>query len=197
MSLVVLAIPFALAAIAITLDWRGPVLFRQERIGKDGRPFRVWKFRTMVDGAVHQGLGVTVAREDWRITGVGRFLRDWGLDELSQLINVVRGEMSIVGPRPTLGYQMERYDDSQRRRLLMKPGITSLAVVRGRNGLSWIERIKLDVWYVENWSPLLDCKIMALTFWKILVTREGLYGEGRVNDDFVGTVASSLRERGR
>ncbi len=184
-SLVVLAPVLVIIALAVKLDSKGPVLFRQERIGQGGRPFRIFKFRTMVNDAERQGLGVTVAKSDWRITRVGGVLRSLGLDELPQLLNVAKGEMSIVGPRPTLGYQVEQYDDFQRRRLEMKPGITSLAVVRGRNGLSWAERIRLDVHYIEHWSLRLDAKIVALTLWKVLITREGIYGEGGVNDAFL------------
>lgn len=183
-GLAVLAIPFALIALAIKLNSRGPVFFKQERVGKDSKRFICWKFRTMVEGAVNQGLGVTVAQDDPRITRVGRFLRNWGLDELPQLINVLKGEMSLVGPRPTLPYQVELYDDFQRRRLVVKPGITGWALVNGRNRLPWEERIKLDVWYVEHWSLWLDLKILFKTFWIVLITREGLYGEGGVNDDF-------------
>jgi len=185
MGLILLAVPFAIIALAIKLDSRGPVFFRQVRIGKEGKPFRVWKFRTMIKGATERGLGVTVARDDERITRVGRMLRNFGLDELPQLINVVRGEMSLVGPRPTLPYQVEHYDDFQRRRLTVKPGITSLAVVSGRNALTWKKRIELDVWYVDHYSLLLDLKILLRTLWCVLVTREGLYGEGGINDPFV------------
>ena len=184
-AFVALAIPFGIVALAIKLDSRGPVFFRQERAGKDGKPFRVWKFRTMVVNAVHQGLGLNVARDDSRITRVGRFLRSMGLDELPQFLNVVSGEMSLVGPRPTLAYQVERYDEVQRRRLLMKPGITSLAVVSGRNALTWEERIKLDVWYVEHWSLRLDLRILAKTLWVVLITRRGVYGGDGINDPFV------------
>ncbi|MFC2078034.1 sugar transferase [Candidatus Bipolaricaulota bacterium] len=183
--LALLFIPLTAAAVAIKIEDGGPVFFRQERIGKDGRPFRVWKFRTMVVGARSKGLGVTVAADDERITRVGRILRGWGLDELPQLINIASGEMSLVGPRPTLAYQVEHYDDIQRRRLEMKPGITSLAVVSGRNALPWSERIKLDVRYVEDWSPWLDLRILFRTLWCVLVTRTGLYGEDGVNDPFV------------
>jgi lipopolysaccharide/colanic/teichoic acid biosynthesis glycosyltransferase len=179
-------------AIAIKLDSKGPVFFRQERVGALGKRFRVWKFRSMMDGAINQGLGVTVAKSDWRITRVGRILRDWGIDELPQLLNVFAGTMSIVGPRPTLAYQVEKYSDAQRRRLLMKPGISGMAVVRGRNSLSWEERIALDIDYVNNWSLWLDIQIIALTFWKVLVTREGLYGESGVNDDFTGSPVGSV-----
>jgi len=183
--LALLFIPLTAAAVAIKIEDGGPIFFRQERIGKNGRPFRIWKFRTMIVGARSTGLGVTVAAADERITRVGRVLRSWGLDELPQLMNVVSGEMSLVGPRPTLAYQVEHYDDTQRRRLEMKPGITSLAVVSGRNALPWSERIKLDVRYVEDWSPWLDLRILFRTLWCVLVTQTGLYGEGGVNDPFV------------
>ena len=185
LGLSLLAVSFGLVVLVIKLDDRGAVFFRQERVGKNGRRFRVWKFRTMVTGAVSKGLGHTVAKDDERITCVGRILRNWGLDELPQLINVLMGEMSLVGPRPTLPYQVEYYDDFQRRRLEAKPGITSLAVVSGRNVLSWEERIKLDVWYIDHWSLWLDTKILLRTLWCVLVTREGLYGQDGVNDPFV------------
>ena len=184
-ALLVLAFPFAAVALAIKLDDRGPVFFRQERVGKGGRVFRVWKFRTMVVDAVSKGLGVVVAHNDERITRVGRFLRNSGVDELPQILNVLVGEMSLVGPRPTLAYQVERYNATQRRRLEVRPGITSLAVVSGRNALSWNERIDLDVWYIDHWSPALDLKILLRTLWCVLVTREGLYGKDGVNDSFV------------
>ena len=135
--------------------------------------------------AVRKGLRYNVAKNDSRITRVGALLRNWGLDELPQLINVFIGEMSLVGPRPTLHYQVEHYNDFQRRRLEVKPGISSLAVVSGRNALSWKERIELDVWYVEHWSLWLDIKILLKTLWVVLVTHEGLYGEDGANDPFV------------
>ena len=184
-GLALLAFPFAIIALAIKLDSKGPIFFRQERVGKDGRSFRVWKFRTMIEGAVRKGLGYNVTKDDSRITRVGVVLRNWGLDELPQLINVFVGEMSLVGPRPTLRYQVEHYNDFQRRRLKMKPGITSLAVVSGRNALSWNKRIELDVWYVEHWSLWLDIKILFKTLWTVLVKHEGLYGEDGMNDPFV------------
>jgi len=184
-GLVLLAVPFPIISLVVKLDSKGSVFFRQERVGKDGRSFRVWKFRTMVVGAVGKGLGHNVARDDSRITRVGAVLRNWGLDELPQLLNVFIGEMSLVGPRPTLAYQVKSYNDFQRRRLLVKPGITSLAVVSGRNALSWKERIELDVWYVEHWSLWLDIKILFKTLWTVLVTHEGLYGEDGTNDPFI------------
>ncbi len=184
MGLMILAIPFTVIALAIKLDTKGPVLFRQERMGLHGRLFKTWKFRTMAIGAVKQGLGFNVAQNDSRITRIGRFLRGWGLDELPQLINVLKGEMSIVGPRPTLKYQVDQYSDFQRRRLLVKPGITGLALIHGRNLLFWDERIKYDVWYVDHWSLSLDLFIMLKTLWIVLITRKGVYGTGGVNDDF-------------
>ena len=182
------------AALAIKLHDGGPIFFRQERVGKDGQEFCVWKFRTMIVNATKTGLGNSVAEDDHRITQVGRFLRDLGLDELPQLMNVLVGEMSLVGPRPTLAYQVERYDDDQRRRLEVRPGITSLAVVSGRNSLPWVERIMLDVWYIDHWSLRLDLSILFRTLWKVLVTREGLYGVDGVNDSFVDTAPSSDEE---
>jgi lipopolysaccharide/colanic/teichoic acid biosynthesis glycosyltransferase len=184
-GLFALAIPFAAIALAVKLDDRGPVFFRQERVGKGGRVFRVWKFRTMVVDAVSKGRGVAVAHNDERITRVGRLLRNSGVDELPQFLNVLAGEMSLVGPRPTLAYQVERYDAFQRRRLEVRPGITSLAVVSGRNALSWKERIELDVWYIDHGSLGLDLKILLRTLWCVLVTRKGLYGSDGVNDPFV------------
>ncbi len=185
LGVVLLFLPYVLIAVAIKLDDRGPIFFRQERIGRQGRPFRVWKLRTMVVNAMSKGLGVTVSVDDDRITRVGHVLRSLGLDELPQLLNVLSGEMSLVGPRPTLSYQVEQYSRFQKRRLEAKPGITSLAVVSGRNALSWDDRIKLDVWYVDHWTLSLDLSILFRTLWKVLVTREGLYGEGGINDSFV------------
>ncbi len=184
-ALILLAIPFVIIALLIKLDSKGPVFFRQERVGRHERLFKVWKFRTMIDKAVLQGLGYQAAIDDPRITRVGRFLRDLGIDELPQIFNVILGEMSLVGPRPTLEYQVKAYDQNQRRRLLMKPGITSLAVISGRNALTWAERIALDLHYVDHWSLWLDLKILLKTFWVVLIKREGLYGEDGINDPFV------------
>ncbi len=151
------------AALAIKLEDRGPVLYRQRRVGKDGVEFELLKLRTMVPGADQTGAGYAVDRGDPRITRVGRVLRRLSIDELPQLWNVVRGEMSLVGPRPTLAYQVERYTPRQRRRLEVKPGLTGWAQVHGRAGLPWAERIELDVWYVEHRSPWLDLRILLRT----------------------------------
>jgi lipopolysaccharide/colanic/teichoic acid biosynthesis glycosyltransferase len=153
----------ALGALAVKLTSRGPALYRQQRVGRDGSDFELLKLRTMVVGAETQGAGLAVDRGDPRITPVGGILRRLSLDELPQLWNVVRGDMSVIGPRPTLRYQVERYTERQRLRLAVKPGITGWAQVHGRAALPWDERIELDVWYVEHRSPLLDLRILAKT----------------------------------
>jgi lipopolysaccharide/colanic/teichoic acid biosynthesis glycosyltransferase len=162
-ALVLAAPALGLAALAVKLGDGGPVIYRQTRVGKDGRDFELLKLRTMIVGAETQGAGYAVDKGDARITTAGRILRRLSLDELPQLWNVVRGEMSVIGPRPTLRYQVERYDERQRRRLDVKPGITGWAQVHGRASLPWEERIELDVWYVENRSPWVDLKILAKT----------------------------------
>jgi lipopolysaccharide/colanic/teichoic acid biosynthesis glycosyltransferase len=160
----VLASPLlALAALAIKLEDRGPVLYRQTRVGKDGSDFELLKLRSMVVNAETMGAGLAVNRGDSRITRTGRVLRRLSLDELPQLWNVVRGEMSVIGPRPTLRYQVEQYDERQRHRLDVRPGITGWAQVNGRAELPWADRIELDVWYVEHRSASLDLKILART----------------------------------
>jgi lipopolysaccharide/colanic/teichoic acid biosynthesis glycosyltransferase len=153
----------AVAGLAIKLGDGGPILYRQKRVGRDGREFELLKLRTMEVGAEHRGAGFALNEGDPRITGIGRVLRRLSLDEVPQLWNVVRGDMSLIGPRPTLAYQVERYTPRQRRRLEVKPGITGWAQIHGRARLPWDERIELDVWYVENRSPLVDLKIMART----------------------------------
>jgi lipopolysaccharide/colanic/teichoic acid biosynthesis glycosyltransferase len=159
-----LASPFlAAAAIAVKLGDGGPVLFKQTRVGKDGRDFELMKLRTMVVDAEKQGAGYAVNKGDSRITRVGRFLRRTSLDELPQLWNVVRGDMSLIGPRPTLRYQVEHYSDRQRRRLEVLPGITGWAQIHGRASLSWDERIELDVWYVDHRSLRTDLLILLRT----------------------------------
>jgi len=184
LGLILLSPILLLAAVLIKSDSRGPVFFRQERIGKDGRPFYPFKFRTMVEGAADRGLGVTVSKDDERITKLGKFLRKWGIDEFPQLINVLRGEMSIVGPRPTLRYQVEKYNDFEKKRLRVLPGLVGWALIHGRNSLSWDERIKYDVWYAENWSFLMDLKIIIKSFYLVLIKQDGVYGKSGVNDAF-------------
>jgi lipopolysaccharide/colanic/teichoic acid biosynthesis glycosyltransferase len=162
-ALIVASPVLALAALGVKLEDGGPVLYRQTRVGKDGSDFELLKLRTMVVGAETMGAGLSVNRGDERITRAGRLLRKLSLDELPQLWNVVRGEMSVIGPRPTLRYQVEQYDERQRRRLDVKPGITGWAQVNGRATLPWVDRIELDVWYVEHRSRLLDLRILART----------------------------------
>jgi lipopolysaccharide/colanic/teichoic acid biosynthesis glycosyltransferase len=152
-----------LAALAVKLEDGGPVLYRQVRVGRAGEDFELLKLRTMVPDAEKLGAGWAVDRGDPRITRTGRLLRKLSLDELPQLWNVLRGDMSLIGPRPTLRYQVERYDERQRRRLEVKPGITGWAQIHGRATLPWAERIELDVWYVDHRSPRLDLAILART----------------------------------
>jgi lipopolysaccharide/colanic/teichoic acid biosynthesis glycosyltransferase len=153
----------AAAAIAIKLEDGGPILYRQRRVGLGGEDFELLKLRTMVVGAERMGAGFAVNRGDSRITRVGRVLRRLSIDELPQLANVLRGDMSLIGPRPTLRYQVDQYTERQRRRLDVKPGITGWAQIHGRAALPWAERIELDVWYVENRSPLVDLRILLRT----------------------------------
>lgn len=176
--LAVVAVPAlvvgSVCALAVALTSPGGIFFRQERVGMGGRTFRVWKFRTMVAG------DNPIFPDATRITPVGRVLRRLSLDELPQLINVAVGDMSVVGPRPTLAYQVERYDDHQRRRLAVRPGLTGLAQVNGRNALSWSDRIDYDVRYVEEQSPALDARILVRTVGAML-SGEGV--EGHPTDD--------------
>lgn len=156
-------------ALAVKLTSKGPVFFLQERVGMNGSAFQVYKFRTMVAGEN------PIFPDESRITSAGRFLRRYSLDELPQLINVVRGDMSVVGPRPTLAYQVERYDDRQRRRLAVRPGLTGLAQVNGRNALSWADRIDFDIQYVETQSIAVDARILASTL-RAVLSAEGVGG---------------------
>lgn len=171
-------------AAAILIESGRPILFVQLRVGQSGRSFQILKFRTMIQGAVQRGLATTVTRDDDRITRVGAFLRSWSLDEFPQLVNVLRGEMSVIGPRPTLDYQVARYTAYQRRRLEVKPGITGWAQVNGRNALPWVQRIELDIWYIDHFSLWLDARILFRTI-GVFFRRDGLYGDGGVNDDFL------------
>jgi len=178
----VVALPFAILltpvmvgiGIWIRRDSPGPALFCQERIGFAGRPFTLFKFRSMVVGAQGMGAGLAVTEGDDRITTAGEILRRLSLDELPQLWNIVRGDMSLVGPRPTVASQVERYDDRQRRRLLARPGLTGLAQVSGRTAIPWSERIEMDLTYVDRWSIRRDLAILARTV-LVVVRRESTY----------------------
>jgi lipopolysaccharide/colanic/teichoic acid biosynthesis glycosyltransferase len=176
LALAVTSPVLAAAAVAIRLESRGPVIYRQRRVGRHGEPFELWKLRTMVSGAEAMGHGIYVLEGDARITRVGRLLRRLSLDELPNLVNVLKGDMAIVGPRPTIQEQVDRYTDRQRRRLEVKPGITGWAQINGRSSLPWPERIELDVWYVDNRSMWLDLRILARTA-RMLATGHGLYSE--------------------
>jgi lipopolysaccharide/colanic/teichoic acid biosynthesis glycosyltransferase len=162
------------AVVAIRLESRGGAIYRQRRVGKDGRPFDVLKLRTMVTGAERMGAGLAISEGDTRITRVGRLLRRTSLDEVPNLINVLRGDMAIVGPRPTVPVQVDRYTARQRGRLAVKPGITGWAQVNGRTELPWDERIELDLWYIEHRSWRLDLRILLLTV-RMVFGGHGLY----------------------
>jgi lipopolysaccharide/colanic/teichoic acid biosynthesis glycosyltransferase len=164
----------ALAMLVVRLESPGPVIYSQWRAGRDGRPFEVLKLRTMVDGAEHIGAGLAVNADDPRVTRVGAFLRRTSLDELPNLVNVLRGEMSLIGPRPTLPVQVAQYTERQRGRLAIKPGITGWAQVNGRASLPWTGRIELDLYYIEHRSLALDLRILGRTLVMVL-GGSGLY----------------------
>jgi lipopolysaccharide/colanic/teichoic acid biosynthesis glycosyltransferase len=165
-------------AAAVRLETRGPIFFRQERIGRGGKPFQILKLRTLYDEPPDGPADYLISAGDQRITRVGAFLRRWSLDELPQLWNIIRGDMSVVGPRPTLGYQVEQYTPRQRRRLEVLPGVTGWAQIHGRNRVAWPERIELDVWYVDHRSLRLDVKILLLTP-RILFEYRSIYDDAQ------------------
>ena len=174
-ALIFLSPIIVLIAIAIKWDDHGPVLFIQDRVGKGRKNFSCYKFRTMVLGAETIGNGLTVTSNDARITRVGRLLRQWTLDEIPQLINVLKGEMSIVGPRPWVPSQADYCSPADRRRFDMSPGMAGWAWIHGRNRLPWNERVQMDLWYVDHWSLWLDFSILAKAF-VLLFGRDGVYG---------------------
>jgi len=173
LALIVLSPFLLIAAIAIKLGSRGPVIYRQRRVGRGGTEFEMWKLRTMVAGSDPVGVGTIVTRDDPRVTAAGRFLRRTSLDEVPNLVNVLRGEMAIVGPRPTIPAQVDDYTPHQNRRHEVLPGITGWAQVQGRAGIPWEERIELDVWYVDHRSAALDARILAKTV-RLVLTAQGL-----------------------
>ena len=172
-ALAILSPLLLIAAIAIKLTSAGPVVYRQRRVGRGGREFEMWKLRTMVQGSDPIGVGTIVYRDDPRVTAPGRLLRRTSLDEIPNLVNVLRGEMAIVGPRPTIKAQVDDYTPRQKRRHEVLPGITGWAQVQGRAGIPWEERIELDVWYVDHRSLFLDLRILAKSVWLVL-TGQGL-----------------------
>jgi lipopolysaccharide/colanic/teichoic acid biosynthesis glycosyltransferase len=174
-TMLVLAAPvLALAALIVRLESPGHPIYRQRRVGRHGHPFEVYKLRTMVSGAEHMGAGLAIDEGDARITRMGAILRRTSIDELPNLVNVLRGEMSLVGPRPTLQVQVDQYTDRQRRRLDARPGLTGWAQVNGRASLPWTERIELDLWYLEHATLRLDLRILVLSA-RMVVTGHGLY----------------------
>jgi len=173
-ALVAAAPVLAAAALLVRLETHGHALYRQRRVGRDGEPFELYKLRTMVHGAEGMGAGLAVSAGDDRITRVGAILRRTSFDELPNLFNVILGEMSVVGPRPTVQVQVDRYTERQRGRLAVRPGITGWAQVNGRASLPWHERIELDLWYVEHASLAVDLRILAATV-RMVVTGHGLY----------------------
>ena len=170
-GLAILSPLLLLIVAAIVVDTGRPVLFLQERVGLHGRTFRIIKLRTMTRDAEQRTQGQWITAGNPYVTPIGRFLRKTSLDELPELINVLKGDMSLVGPRPTLPEQVAAYDDFQRRRLEVRPGITGWAQVHGRNSISWTERIKLDVWYIDHWTPWLDVRILLMTIGQVLRQR--------------------------
>lgn len=182
-TLLLLSPLLALLAIGIKLDTGGPVLFRQARLGLHGRKFQIYKFRTMRD---FRDSSDELLPDSDRLTRFGRFLRRTSLDELPELLNVLRAEMSLVGPRPLLAHYAGRYTPEQRRRHEVRPGITGLAQARGRNAINWEQKFALDVWYVDNWNLWLDTKILALTVWKVF-RGEGINQSGQATaEEFRG-----------
>ncbi len=177
LTVLVLSPLLLLVVLAIRLDSRGPVIYRQLRVGRDGREFMLYKLRTMSLGSDPVGVGVAVEDDDPRVTRVGRLLRRLSLDEVPNLVNVLHGEMAIVGPRPTIRSQVELFSARQHRRHAVRPGMTGWAQTNGRVGIEWGERIELDIYYVEHRSPALDLRILGSTVWQVLSGR-GLYTGG-------------------
>jgi lipopolysaccharide/colanic/teichoic acid biosynthesis glycosyltransferase len=176
-ALLIVSAPIILAvAILIKLDSPGPVFFRQERAGRNAEPFLIWKFRTMVENAVNQGAGFATFHTDPRITRPGAWLRKYRIDELPQIFNVLCGQMSLVGPRPLLPNYLHAYSERDRRRLLVKPGVTGWQQVNGGSRNTWDERITLDLWYVDNWGPWIDIKVLFLTVFVVLKA-DSVYGK--------------------
>lgn len=174
-GLVVLALPLGVVAFAVKADSPGPAIFKQERLGLYGKPFTMYKFRSMTVGA--EAGGVYEAKGDVRVTRVGHIIRKTSIDELPQLLNILKGDMSFVGPRPTLTYHpwpFDQYTPAQKRRFDVRPGITGLAQISGRKGLSWSERLKLDAQYVDTLSPIQEARIVATTVWKVLRSSDNI-----------------------
>lgn len=175
LGVVFLSPVLAIIALAVKQTSPGPTIFRQIRVGLNNRHFTFYKFRSMVEGAEKKGLGYAVAKDDYRITKVGKYLRITSLDELPQLFNVLKGDMSLIGPRPTIASEVAKWPPTLMRRQQVRPGLSGWAQINGRNLISWDEKLILDVWYVENWSLWLDLKILLKTV-PTLLSQRGLYG---------------------
>lgn len=177
LGLILLSPILLIIAILIKVDSKGPILFLQKRLGKDGKVFNIYKFRTMCDNAVNMGRGIFTNEDDPRITKIGKFLRNTSLDEVPQFINIIKGDMSFVGPRPPLPhhpYKYNEYPEYKKQRFIMKPGVTGLAQAIGRNRLTWDERIELDIEYIKKFNIFLDIKIFVMTIFSVL-TKKGIY----------------------
>lgn len=175
--LIIGAIPLLIVALVVKLESKGPALFKQERLGMDGKVFRIYKFRSMVVGAEKQGSGVYSGKNDARVTKVGKIIRATSIDELPQLINILKGEMSFIGPRPALTYHpwpFEEYTDEQKKMFAVRPGVTGWAQVNGRKEVEWPRRIEMNVWYVENMSFALDLKIFFKTIFKVFTNADNV-----------------------
>jgi lipopolysaccharide/colanic/teichoic acid biosynthesis glycosyltransferase len=184
-----------LTALVIKLNSPGPVFFRQKRAGRNGKPFLIWKFRTMVEDAVNQGAGLMTFQHDPRITRAGSRLRKYRIDELPQIFNVLSGEMSMVGPRPLLPEYLHAYSERDRRRLLINPGVTGWQQVKGGSRNTWDERIALDLWYVDNWSFWVDLKVLLLTVLVVLKS-DGVYGnDGWQRSGYPASTPRTVDER--
>lgn len=185
LGLLIAALPMLLVAVCIKLDSRGPVLFKQKRIGLHGRVFEIYKFRSMCVGAEQTGSGVYSEKGDARVTRIGRILRATSIDELPQMLNILKGEMSFIGPRPPLTYHpwpIEEYTEAQLQMFAVRPGITGWAQINGRKNVEWHERIRMNVWYVENVSFALDCKILFKTVGKVFTNADNVSEGTTVND---------------
>src|SRR3989338_2288736 len=183
-SLVVFAIPFLVIAVLIKLESPGPVFFLQERLGKDGKIFKMFKFRSMVQGAATMGAGLEVVKDDPRVTRIGKFLRRTRFDEYPQLFQVLLGQMSLVGPRPAFSHHLKKYTEEEKRRLSVRPGFTNMDILKGGNTLSWPERIQWDLWYIDHWSLLLDMKIILGSFRVVFSGEDEEGGEKGIVEDY-------------
>ena len=183
-SLIVLAIPLFIVALLIKLDSKGPVFFLQERIGKDGKIFKMIKFRSMVVNAANMGAGLEIVKNDSRVTRVGKFLRRLRIDEYPQLFQILLGQMSLVGPRPSFPHHLEKYTEEEKRRLSVRPGFTNMDILKGGNALSWKQRIQWDLWYIDHWSLWLDIKIILGSFKVVFTGEDEEGGEKGIIEDY-------------